>query len=102
VRKLLGEIGRVWRLLNGPCHDMSALISKSLDQKLPFWERFAYKLHLLYCRACRRYVQQIRWLRTALRKTKDDIEGAVEKLPPDALTPQARARILNRLRKTSQ
>lgn len=57
----------IWRILNGPCKDMTALISRSMDERLGFWERFGYKLHLLYCRACRRYRNQLHTLRAVLR-----------------------------------
>jgi hypothetical protein len=57
---------RFLQLLNRPCRDMTALISRSLDERLPLAERWAYKFHVLYCRACKRYLKQLREMRKAL------------------------------------
>lgn len=53
--------------LNAPCRDMTHLISRSLDEELPWHERLAYRLHVLYCTSCRRFGRQLRALRDAFR-----------------------------------
>lgn len=34
------------------CQEVSILVSKSLDQKLPFLQRIALRLHLMICNVC--------------------------------------------------
>lgn len=106
LRRLVG----FWRLLNLPCRDMTALYSRAMDARLPWRERFAARLHLLYCSACRHYLRQLRMLREAARRV-----AAVERSPearhaapgevgvvdapaePPALSADARRRIGRRL-----
>ena len=80
---------RIWRILNGPCRDMTALISRSMDERLGFWERFGYKLHLVYCRACRRYRKQLLTLREIIRGADSEASQAAG----PTLSPDARKRI---------
>ncbi len=83
MRKLL----EIWRLLNLPCEEMSALASQELDAELGFWPRVAFKLHLLYCSACRRYRRQIRLLRAGMREVYrrlvDEDPPAEQGMPAD-------------------
>ncbi|MEW6252833.1 MAG: zf-HC2 domain-containing protein, partial [Planctomycetota bacterium] len=58
----------LFRWLNRPCRDMTSLISAAMDERLPWPQRTAYRLHLLYCTACRRYRRQLLLLRTALQR----------------------------------
>jgi predicted anti-sigma-YlaC factor YlaD len=50
------------------CKQVSDLISRSLDEKLTLRQRFGVGLHLIRCAICRRYEQQLKFLRTAARK----------------------------------
>ena len=94
MRKLL----ELLKLLNAPCRDMTALISKAQDIQLPFRERFAYKLHIIYCTSCRRYRQQVRILHQAFQALLRRLESAP--IDPQAgLSPEARARIARNLSK---
>lgn len=79
----------IWRILNGPCRDMTALISRSMDERLGFWERVGYKLHLVYCRACRRYRKQLLTLREIIRGADSEASQAAG----PTLSPDARKRI---------
>lgn len=88
----------IWRLLNAPCEDMTHLISMSLDSELAFWPRFACQLHLLYCRACRRYRHQVTQLRAALRMLADRLSTGAPTTGP-VLSNAARDRIARNLRK---
>jgi hypothetical protein len=81
------------RLLNAPCRDITALLSKSLDTRLPLRERFAARLHVLYCKACKRFKKQTIFLRQAMRAATDSAALA-EKY---RLTAAARARIARAL-----
>ena len=55
------------KLLNLPCRDMAALVSLSQDAELTRSQRFAVNLHLLYCRACRRFKRQLKIMQDATR-----------------------------------
>jgi hypothetical protein len=57
------------------CKQASQLISQSLEQPLAMRERFALKLHLLICRYCRRFRQQLQAIRIALKLTAQAIEN---------------------------
>jgi anti-sigma factor RsiW len=50
------------------CKDASRLISQMQDGELSFRQRLAVRLHLMFCDACRRFVRQLRFLRTAMRR----------------------------------
>lgn len=90
----------IWYLLNLPCEGASELISHDLDAKLPFGHRLAYRVHLLYCSACRRYRRQLYGLRTALRaavarlRVADPPEGA-------GMPIETRSRIRSRLKRSN-
>jgi hypothetical protein len=83
---------RVWRLLNLPCEGMTRLASESLDRELGSLERSALRLHVLYCAACRRYVQQIALLRCSLRRLVARLETD-DVLPGPDLPEDVRERI---------
>lgn len=78
------------RLANRPCADMTALISAALDELLPWSQRWAYRLHVLYCRSCRRFLRQVRQMRAALRGLAatwlGEGPGSGPELPADART----------------
>lgn len=63
----MNRLKNVWRLLNLPCCEMTQLASESLDRDLSRLERFALRLHLAYCSACRRYLHQLLHIRHSLR-----------------------------------
>ncbi|MFS6814190.1 zf-HC2 domain-containing protein [Citrobacter meridianamericanus] len=46
------------------CHSATLLLSKELDEKLPFTRRCALKMHLLICSGCRNFRHQLYELRT--------------------------------------
>lgn len=58
------------------CKHASQLISKSLDQRLSFFERLSLRLHLLICDVCSRFRQQLYTLKSAikalLKQTEND------------------------------
>ena len=57
------------------CKQASQLISQSLEQPLVMRERFALKLHLLICKYCRRFRQQLQAIGVALKLTTRAIEN---------------------------
>ena len=50
------------------CRHVTRLVSQSMDVKLPWHQRIAVRIHLLYCVWCRRYAAQIRFLRQAAKE----------------------------------
>jgi predicted anti-sigma-YlaC factor YlaD len=85
----MSTIRKAIKLLNMSCEDTAVLVSRGLDGELGRLERTTVRLHLLYCRACRRYRQNI----VALR----DI-GQLEDETPTRLPDDARERIRSALR----
>jgi predicted anti-sigma-YlaC factor YlaD len=90
-----------WKLLNLPCQDVSELISRALDGELHASERFAVGLHLLYCKACRRFRRQVQTIKTAMAQFSSDAPLAAAAGVP-ALTPEARERIDRAIREANQ
>jgi len=50
------------------CKEISLLASKALDSRLSWRERWAVRLHLVYCRGCREFGRQIEFLRRMARR----------------------------------
>ncbi len=50
------------------CKEVSLLLSKACDQKLPWRVRLAVRLHLLYCRGCAQFGKHLQFLRAAGRR----------------------------------
>jgi hypothetical protein len=96
-RKIRHEIR--WFLLHRlpTCRDLTPVLSASLERRLTARERVVVYLHLLVCVWCDWYVVELRRLREAARDagTLDRAEELSESLK---LAPDARARILDRLR----
>lgn len=42
------------------CRDISHLISQSMDRRLPWHIRMGIKFHLMMCKLCLRYQQQLK------------------------------------------
>ena len=57
------------------CKQSSQLISQSLDRPLTMRERVALKLHLLVCKYCKRFSQQVQTLRVAIKTVVSSIES---------------------------
>jgi len=45
------------------CKEVSLLLSKTCDQDLPWRQRLAVRLHLLYCRGCTQFEKHLQVLR---------------------------------------
>lgn len=82
---------------------MTESASRALDGDLHGVERFAYRLHLLYCSACRRYARQIKKLRELIAAEDDDAStGPAGAASDSALSSEAQARIAALLREVDQ
>lgn len=47
------------------CKKASELNSRAMDEKLSFRENLALKMHLMLCRSCKNFTQQLTFLREA-------------------------------------
>ncbi len=56
------------------CKQVSQLVSRGLDEQLPMRERFALRFHLLMCKYCLRFSQQLNTLNVATKKIGKAIE----------------------------
>lgn len=67
------------------CKKVSRLVSESLDRKLPLYQRMGIRIHLLICKFCRRFQQQLMLIREILRAEAlyEDTEPYLS-LPPEA------------------
>lgn len=91
--KITNALARGLGDLSPSCKQAARLQSAALDGKLPFRQRLGLRIHLMLCKWCRRYGKQIRFLQTATREHADDEQA----LPQKTLSPEARARIKQRL-----
>jgi hypothetical protein len=67
------------------CRHVTRLVSQSMDAKLPWYQRVAVRIHLLYCVWCRRYAGQIQFLRRAAKEVAAGTTmGATAKLSVEA------------------
>ncbi len=57
------------------CKQASQLISQSLERQLSGGERFKLRLHLLICRFCKRFSQQLSLIKLAVKKQVVNIEN---------------------------
>jgi hypothetical protein len=77
------------------CKDVSKKISESMDRNLPFHHRMFIRIHLMMCKYCARFKQQLLMLRklSRLETTSDE-----DKTPPIVLSMEARKRIKKSLK----
>jgi predicted anti-sigma-YlaC factor YlaD len=75
------------------CKQASELLSQSLDRPLTRRERWALRLHLWICAACRRFGRQLMLIRLAVGKVVAETEQN-ENL---RLSPEARLRMTRAL-----
>lgn len=47
------------------CQEVSMLVSQSLDERLPWYQRLQVRLHLLLCSACTQFERQVSFIRHA-------------------------------------
>ena len=54
------------------CREASALVSRRMDTRLSIAELLRVRLHLLLCKSCERFAQQVRVLRAASRRLAEN------------------------------
>jgi len=95
---LLKTLAGVVAAISPGCKEAVRLQSDAMYRRLPLLQRLGLRVHLLFCKWCRRYGRQIRFLRNAAHQHPDELaEPAPRKLPAEA-----RDRIKQRLRADSQ
>jgi hypothetical protein len=87
---ILKSLARRAGELSPSCKEAVRLQSIALDRALTPAERFGLRFHLLFCKWCRAYGKQIRFLHSAAKKhASDDNQPS----PQPALSSEARERI---------
>jgi hypothetical protein len=87
-------VSRTSRLLNVltlRCEAASQLLSRELDEALPFLDRLALSCHIALCKSCRRFRAQIRLIRKAIRRREQLLAESYS--AEGGLSPEARKRI---------
>ena len=80
------------------CKEAIRLQSEALDRNLPLPERLGLGFHVLLCKWCRRYGQQIRFLRGAIREHAHDDPGR----STEVLSAAAKTRIKQKLQSENE
>jgi hypothetical protein len=93
-KTLLGTLKKGLRTISPNCREASRLQSESLDHTLTPLQRFGLRVHLFLCKWCRRYGNQIRFLRRAAHEHPDRVAEATS----STLSPEARERLKRALR----
>jgi hypothetical protein len=90
IEKMVGFIARI----TPPCHDITRLLSQSMDRQLPLYTRMAIRLHFQTCVWCKRYGEQLDTIRKASRSIAEHGEG----ISSASLSENARQRIKEAVR----
>jgi predicted anti-sigma-YlaC factor YlaD len=80
------------------CQQATALLSESLDHRLPLYQRILLRLHLPLCRACQRFQEQFSFLRNLIRQRAKSNSPVA----PPALSAEARTRLKRALNSSQQ
>lgn len=80
------------------CKEVSRRVSESMDHKLPLYQRFLIRIHLLMCKYCTRFRRQIFILRDLCRSRSID-ENSID--TSVFLQPGARERIRQAMKPSS-
>lgn len=77
----------VWRNLPH-CSDMVKVITESMDTQISWGQWIKLKIHLLSCDPCVNFIKQLKFIRTALRRSEGraEMEDPKVKLSDDART----------------
>ncbi len=66
------------------CKNITSMISESMDRKLPLSRRMGIRFHLMMCHLCRRYEQQLLFIRSVLHRDQETDDVSSQTLPDDA------------------
>jgi len=88
----VSRLNRLLRVLTLHCEAASELSSRALDDSLPRLDRAALLCHLLACRSCRRFRAQVRLIRKAVRRRREQLLAETDSTE-GRLSAEARYRI---------
>ena len=57
------------------CKKVTQLVSESFDRKLSFYQRLGMRIHLMMCKFCSRYQEQLLFLRKTARLFSESSEA---------------------------
>ena len=77
------------------CKQVSLLLSRACDERLPWRIRLAVRLHLLYCRGCRRFEKHLQFLHASARRFADQLDAASQQVLPEAARRRIRSAMTN-------
>ncbi len=80
------------------CKQAARLQSEKMDRSLTFPERLGLRVHLFLCKWCRRYGEQLKFLRSAAHQCEDHL---VQEAPRN-LSAEARERIKQKLQASGE
>jgi len=67
------------------CTEMTHLLSEEMDHPLPSLTRLKMRVHFLMCCYCRRYKENLHYLRNLFRSSAANADSlSSERLPPEA------------------
>ena len=92
----MGIWSDVYKILTLRCDESSQLLSAETDEQLKVAERIALRMHLLGCKACRRYRLQLRFMREFIMGFCNKILSGPTDLPP--LDDAGKQRMIDALR----
>ncbi|MEX2352657.1 MAG: zf-HC2 domain-containing protein [Gammaproteobacteria bacterium] len=49
------------------CHEVTRLVSESQERPLSFMERLSLKIHVMMCKACHNFSEQVPFIRQTMR-----------------------------------
>lgn len=65
------------------CREMVRILSKSMDEPMPWTMRIKKRLHFLICCWCQRYEEQLHYLRKTAVEYPDHVPPSSGKVPGD-------------------
>ncbi len=98
VKGLKLQIGLIagWLIkMTPPCNQIVKLVSEEMDHPLPVRTRLSIRLHLLICKWCERYKQQLIFIQNVMRHSPDKL---LWQEPSAGLSAEARERLKQALR----
>ncbi len=98
LKHLMNFMMWVMNKLTPTCDVITQKISESMDHKISLKNRLKIRLHVMFCKLCRRYQRQLMTMHTLLALR---LQGEKENILPKGptLTSRARIRIKQNLRK---
>lgn len=73
------------------CREATRLLSQGMDGPLPLLVRLRLQLHFLMCCYCRRYSEQLHYIRKASRSFQDYSDSALRATLPAAIKDQMKS-----------